>query len=50
MGVTFNGSTYTFEDYTLPAFDVLGDEVPEPSTLTFSVVGLALLARRLWRS
>ena len=50
MGVTFNGSTYTFEDYTLPAFDVLGDEVPEPSSLTFSVVGLVLLARRLWRS
>jgi hypothetical protein len=50
MGVTFNGSTYTFENYTLPAFDVLGDEVPEPSTLTFSVVGLVLLARRLWRS
>ncbi len=46
---TPNGASYSLSNYTLPAFDVRGDSVPEPSTFALGAAAAALLARRVFR-
>jgi hypothetical protein len=48
---THNGSTYpdACQSCTLPEVDVLGNPVPEPSTLLLSIAGLSTLVHRVRR-
>jgi hypothetical protein len=48
-GATTDGTTYSIEDYTLPAFDVQGSAVPEPSTFVLGLAAAALAGLRLCR-
>lgn len=48
-GATKDGTTYSIATYTLPAFDILGSPVPEPSTFMLGIAAAALLAGRVWR-
>jgi len=48
-GDTRDGTTYSVFAYTLPAFDVLGSAVPEPSTFMLGLAAAALAAHRLCR-